>query len=99
MDDVIRRQDAIDAFWKLQVEIRPSAIYAIDEMLKQLPSAQPWIPCSERLPKEMGTYMATIDYGEHGIVSGQRYYYGQNLGWMDDCVIAWMPLPEPWKGA
>lgn len=39
MDDLIRRQDAIDAFWKLEVEIRPSAIYAIDEMLKQLPSA------------------------------------------------------------
>jgi hypothetical protein len=38
MNDLIRRQDAIDAFWKLEVEIRPSAIYAIDEMLKQLPS-------------------------------------------------------------
>jgi hypothetical protein len=45
----------------------------------------------------MGTYMTTIDYGEHGLVTGQRYYYGRGLKWNDECVIAWMPLPEPYK--
>ena len=56
-----------------------------------------WIPVSERLPEEMGTYMTTIDYGEHGIATGQRYYYGKGLKWNDECVIAWQPHPEPYK--
>ena len=54
-----------------------------------------WIRISDRLPEEMGTYMTTIDYGKHGLAIGQRYYYGNGLGWDDDCVIAWMPLPKP----
>lgn len=62
-----------------------------------LPDRQRWIPVSERLPEEMGTYMTTVDYGKHGLATGQRYYHGQGLGWEDDCVIAWMPLPEPYK--
>lgn len=43
MSDLISRQDAIDVFWKLNVEIRPSAINAILDMLNTLPSAQPEI--------------------------------------------------------
>lgn len=42
-DDAISRQAAIDAFWKLDIELRPSAIDAITDMLKMLPSAQPEI--------------------------------------------------------
>lgn len=56
-----------------------------------------WIPVSEEPPKEMGTYMTTVNYGEHGLAVGQRYYYGEGLGWDDDCVIAWMPLPAPYE--
>ena len=41
MSDLISRQAAIDAFWKLDAEIRPSAIDAIIKMLKGLPSVQP----------------------------------------------------------
>ena len=41
--DTISRQAAIDAFWELDVELRPSAIDAITGMLKELPSAQPEI--------------------------------------------------------
>ncbi len=56
-----------------------------------------WIPVSERLPEEVGTYMTTVDYEKYGIAVGQRYYHGKGLGWEDDCVIAWMPLPEPYR--
>ncbi len=56
-----------------------------------------WIPCSERLPEEAGTYMTTVDYGKYGLATGQRYYHGKGLGWEDDCVIAWKPLPQPYK--
>lgn len=40
-DDVIYRQAAIDGFWSLDVELRPSAINAILNMLNDLPPAQP----------------------------------------------------------
>ena len=43
MDDLISRQAAIDAVWKIDAEMRPSAIDAIIKTLKQLPSAQPLI--------------------------------------------------------
>lgn len=39
--DCVSRQAAIDAFWKLEAELRPSAIDAVLNMLKCLPSAQP----------------------------------------------------------
>lgn len=45
MNDLISRQAAIDAFWKLDAEIRPSAIDKILNMLKGLPSAQPEETC------------------------------------------------------
>ena len=59
--------------------------------------AEHWIPVSEKLPKETGTYMTTIDYGEYGLATGQRYYHGEVIGWNDECVIAWQPLPEPYE--
>lgn len=41
MSDTISRQAAIEALWSLDVELRPSAIDAILNMLNGLPSAQP----------------------------------------------------------
>ncbi len=41
MSNLIDRQAAIDAFWKLEAELRPSAIDAVLDMLKNLPSVQP----------------------------------------------------------
>lgn len=53
INDCISRQAAIDAFWKLDAEIRPSAIDAILNMLKALPPEQPEIirckDCKHRL--------------------------------------------------
>nr|UVY07919.1 MAG: Protein of unknown function (DUF551) [Bacteriophage sp.]UVY09579.1 MAG: Protein of unknown function (DUF551) [Bacteriophage sp.] len=57
-----------------------------------------WIPVSDRLPKD-GTYITTLD-GE--LVGQEEPFTGmcgiENGKWDDeDCVIAWMPLPEPYK--
>lgn len=57
-----------------------------------------WIPVSERLPED-GTYITTLD-GE--LVGQEEPFTGmcgiENEKWDDeDCVIAWMPLPEPYK--
>lgn len=43
MNDLIDRQAVIDAFWKLDVELRISAIEAVLDMFKSVPSAQPEI--------------------------------------------------------
>ena len=71
-----------------------------------LPKVQPvnqWIPCSERLPDEP-------EYGVDGYIVQSKdiaepysAYWGEDETWTDsDCnviddVIAWMPLPEPYK--
>lgn len=61
-----------------------------------------WIPCSERLPEEGGEYLVTAeDYTTEVIVLS---YDADASDWSDyfdnmyDEVIAWMPLPEPYKG-
>ena len=58
-----------------------------------------WIPCEERLPEDgNNTYMTTLDYGELGRATGQRFFFGKQLGWEDDAVVAWMSLPKPYEG-
>ena len=72
-----------------------------------------WIPRSERLPEEkkdvliafkhnmaVGFWEDILDNGEH------VWYANSGDGWMTDTAnvdsdgipIAWMPLPEPYKG-
>ena len=68
----------------------------------RLMSLQPephWISCNERLPEKPNkTYLVTLDYGEQGRAIGQVFYHFEPIGWADSAVIAWMPLPEPYKG-
>ena len=72
---------------------------------------QPWIPCSERLPNCNGCYLVWRPHffgGEIGMPA-ICYFDGQNT-WHDSYgvdftrilnakdVVAWMPLPQPYKG-
>lgn len=66
-----------------------------------------WIPCSERLPEEKinpvteDFYEYQVTFKSEGIedirhytfCNGHWWHYGQN---MDEYVIAWQPLPEPY---
>lgn len=61
-----------------------------------------WIPCSERLPSESGTYLTTTAkgsvctdhyYANSTDVSGRHWSYRSRRE-----PIAWMPLPKPYKG-
>ena len=81
---------------------------AEDMAIKALEQEPRWIPVSERLPEERINPI-THDYYEYQCTfcSGQlydvrHYKYGGGHWWhgagqMDDYVIAWMPLPEPYK--
>lgn len=69
---------------------------------------QEWIPCSERLPRP---YTEVLVCDECGWVSLGSYrpcdVTEKDSGWSTltsiklptDEVLAWMPLPKPWKGA
>jgi hypothetical protein len=70
--------------------------------IKHLPSAQQWIPVTERLPEKSGLYLVTTPYDKLMPVHS-RYFNkrGEQSFWsghpMNE-VVAWMPLPQPYKG-
>ena len=115
MDDLISRQAAIDnmarVIWGYPNEIYPQlndysmALALAKDGLMGVPSAQQWIPCSERLPKRKdetqmrGYYLTTNAYGSVGLTKYE--FEGGGLGYAWDSyirIVAWMPLPEPYKG-
>ena len=117
MSDLISRQDAIsriqkayidtqEGFDKSAVKINVGLTKAL-HIMQDLPSAQQWIPCSERLPKPNEVVLLC---GQYNMLCGYindegRWYSMSGDGWETDMefpdkgkIIAWMPLPEPWKG-
>jgi len=101
---LINRWAAIEALRRVKTLTMENVIFT----MRTLPTAQikpQWIPVSERLPnarqsvilstKEWtgeGCYWETTEH--HVIWKGYRW----NATYWDDEVIAWMPLPESWKG-
>lgn len=69
-------------------------------------TAQQWIPCSERLPER--DEIVLVSYKTTDNVHMCKYLDdgSENTWWSynDDClewnnvILAWMPLPEPYKG-
>ena len=70
---------------------------ALDALQRQM-----GIPCSEMLPEDDRTKLVTLSNG-----LGEGGYYSDDAWWcigdyinlekLTDEVIAWMPLPEPYK--
>ena len=94
MADLIDRQAAIDAVLKRDANCGIDAA----ETLKALPSAQRWIPVTpETEPKENGEYLVTRE-------SKGLYRYldivkkGNVTGKIASDIVAYMPLPKPYKG-
>lgn len=65
-----------------------------------------WIPCSERLPSENVEVLVCDKDGTMEVCDREYFDRGRGILWTDkngeECwldVVAWMPLPEPWKGA
>ena len=110
MDDLISRQAAIDALAKFvphaicdeSSESYTNGLTDAYNLICQLPSAQQWIPCSERLPEEKGRYLITTKRFGDFVVDWNIFMIGTKIiqeGWLySGDVIAWMPMPEPYKG-
>ena len=84
----------------------------MDEVKDKLEALQ-WIPCSERMPnkdeylKNDGRFIVTDGnrvyqsiyiYSAHCFRTLVLFDFGSRSNFeVDNCVIAWMPLPEPYK--
>lgn len=70
------------------------ACCAIDDAPEVKPEPK-WTPCSERLPETPSFCLVTTD-GSHNDVIDIALYMSD--GWHKASkVLAWMPLPEPYK--
>lgn len=107
--DSINRQAAINAIDKYNVfGYVEEPFEKLEKALLELPSAQPeqrWIPCSERLPAGQEEVIVSccddagdsrFDYTASGwVTTDGEYWIVDNE--INHYVIAWMPLPEPYK--
>ena len=114
MSDTISRQGVIDILCRECGNECTEWECKEVKSIREMPSANvpdtnvgEWIPCSERLPKRKtkeqmrGWYLTTNDYGS---VMVTKYEFESEsfgyVGWNSDTrIVAWRPLPEPWRGA
>ena len=115
MDDLIRRQDAIEAINRLDIPEDMCVFEILSHItltIGTMQSAQQWIPCSERLPEIDVFALVTLQHfnGEIDVVIAKvvKGYFSKELEWESDDGewtwgikhgVAWMPLPKAWKGS
>lgn len=94
-------QEDIRTLTRVPSEFIHAKLDELAEEIGELADKQ-WIPCSERLPEKPvvgeDCYLIQAQYVEQPFVA---YWDGHN--WTDECyeiakhVIAWMPLPKPYR--
>lgn len=101
-EDCISRQvvkEMLTETWTkyMPMELDINLSFVLDK-ISELPPVTPqpktghWIPVSERLPRDSGYYLTTTMYDKVYC----DYWEGECFN-RTEAVIAWMPLPEPYK--
>ena len=104
MNDLISRQKAINTVNAMFKVCDTGSIEDFRDLmlaaLTDLPPVRQWIPCSEQLPDDgVNVLVQFIDgYTEICRLLGGCWevLYGEYTG--VHTAVAWMPLPEPYKG-
>ena len=65
------------------------------KIIKKEPKVGEWIPCSERLPEEKGWYLVYAKNQRPFVAYFKGKTFPLNNHYHE--IIAWMPLPEPYR--
>lgn len=87
----------------LKEKINTAFFSEIGKIIDDTPTVNEWVPVSERLPEENGKYIASLEdsvYPQASFFNGKWFMRSLNgiareFGEYE--VIAWMPLPEPYR--
>lgn len=99
MDELIKKQDAIDALFEwYETPMNQDAV----DVICNVPSAQQWIPVSEKYPKPEEEYKNFLTVDDKGEITIQEFLLSLDeepqpyfTGMIQ--VVAWMPLPNPYE--
>lgn len=101
MNDPIERQAAIDALYGITAYKNQIPLFSAVFNIEKLPSAQRWIPVTERLPNLWDErYLVSLAWGGVGVMEYKStgfHNYGSFSPVPIETVTAWMPLPEPYR--
>ena len=108
--DLISRQTALDALGERPVVWSDNDDYTLgarnqydmDRLaIETLPSVRQWIPCKTALPEKRKYVLCQCRAGIMDVLrltDDNDWYKDSTHIYMYGFVVAWCPLPEPWKG-
>lgn len=78
-------------------EIVLMTIDTFEKIIKNQPKTNQWISVEKQLPKEKGIYLCCFNFDGETYI-GENTYNGAGI-WLNEksSVIAWQPLPTPYK--